>query len=445
MKASAGRILVFVENAYPQDPRVKNECDTLAAAGYQLTVIALRKKGQARAEVVEGVRVYRLPRLELFKKTPCENPTFMQRLGLKFKSVLGYLSEYVYFTSACFVMSVYVAFRHGFDAIHANNPPDTLFLVALPYKLLGKKYVFDHHDLCPELYRSRYGARHDFLARLLQWVEWGNLKLADVTIATNQSYKQIQIERGGRKPESIFVVRNGPNRRRMIIAAPSELLRQKGKTIFCYIGSLNPQDGVDYLLRALRHLLYDLKRDDFYCIIIGSGDSLEDLRKQSRELKLENHVELTGFIPEEQLEAYLAAADICVDPDPSSPLNDVSTWIKVMEYMAYGKPIVTFDLKETRYSAQDAAFYVPCNDELAFAKAAARLMDDRDLREKMGRFGRKRVEQELQWSVVSRNLVAAYAALHIGARLARGGTEREPVEGVEPVGIGKHAASNAKR
>jgi glycosyltransferase involved in cell wall biosynthesis len=411
MKGSAGRILVFVENSYPQDPRVRNECEALTAAGYAITVVALRKKGQPRFEVVDGVRIYRLPRLELFKKTLRENPTVIHRIGLKFKSVLGYLSEYVYFTSACFAMSVYVAFRHGFDIIHANNPPDTLFLVALPYKLVGKKYVYDQHDLCPELYRSRYNTRHDFLARMLQCVEWGNLKLANVTIATNESYKQIQIKRGGREPESIFVVRNGPNRRRMVIAPPSKRLRDKGKTILCYIGSLNPQDGVDYLLRALWHLLYDLKREDFYCVIIGSGDSLEDLRKLARERNLEGHVELTGFIPEEQLEAYLAAADICVDPDPSSPLNDVSTWIKVMEYMAYGKPIVSFDLKETRFSAQDAALFVRCNDELAFAKATASLMDDRQLRERMGRLGRERVERDLQWSVVSKNLLAAYAFL----------------------------------
>lgn len=411
MKASAGRILVLVENAYPQDPRVKNECDALSGAGYAITVVALRKRGQPRAAVVDGVQVYRLPRLELFKKTPGENPTLAQRIALKLKSVLGYVSEYVYFTGGCFAMSLYVAFKRGFDIIHANNPPDTLFLVALPYRLLGKKYVFDHHDLCPELYRSRYGARRDMLARLLQWVEWGNLKLANVTIATNESYKQIHIQRGGRKPESIFVVRNGPNHRRMAMAQPSKRLREKGKHILCYIGSLNPQDGVDYLLRALRHLLYDLQREDFYCVIIGSGDSLEDLRRLAHELKLENHVELTGFIPEEQLEACLAAADICVDPDPSSPLNDVSTWIKVMEDMAYAKPIVSFDLKETRYSAQDAALFVPCNDELAFAQATARLMDDRPLREKMGRFGRERVERDLQWSVVSRNLLAAYASL----------------------------------
>src|SRR6267142_4959575 len=228
MRESAGKILMFVENAYPNDTRVRNECDALARAGYAITVVCLRKKGQPRAELVEGVQVYRLPRLELCQKTPRENPTLVERIWLKIKSLLGYVSEYIYFTSACLVMSVYVAIKHGFDVIHAHNPPDTLFVVALPWKLLGKKYIYDHHDLCPELYRSRYGAKHDFLARMLQWAEWANLKLANVTIATNESYKQIQIERGGRKPETIFVVRNGPNRKRMQVAQPSPRLRAMG-------------------------------------------------------------------------------------------------------------------------------------------------------------------------------------------------------------------------
>src|SRR5207249_3088763 len=283
-----------------------------------------------------------------------------------------------------------------------------LLLVALPYKLLGKKYIFDHHDLCPELYQSRYGAGNDLVARLLTGIEWANLKLADVTIATNESYKQIQIQRGGVKPANVFVVRNGPNRRHMTIEAPNKKLRQMDKCILCYIGSLNPQDGVDYLLRALRHLLCELNRRDFYCVIMGSGDSLADLRALAKELHLDGYVELTGFIPEEELLANLSAADICLDPDPSSPLNDVSTWIKIMEYMAYAKPIVTFDLKETRFSAQDSALYVKPNNEAKFAEAIAWLMDQPEARNSMGALGRRRVEQELQWEVVGRNLVDAY-------------------------------------
>ena len=411
MKESAGKNLMFVENAFPNDTRVKNEADALTEAGYKVTVVALRRIGQPRSEVVDGVQVYRIPRLELFRKTPIENPTILQVILLKIKSLLGYVSEYFYFSTACFVMSVYVLMKHGFDVIHAHNPPDTLFLVAIPYKIIGKKYVFDHHDLCPELYRSRYNASQDLVARVLTFLEWCNLKLADVTIATNESYKQVHISRGGRKPETVFIVRNGPNATRMRMVAPSPQLRANGKKVLCYIGSLNPQDGVDYLLRSLRHLVNDLKREDFHCVIIGNGDSLSDLRALSKDLGLNGHVELTGYIPDKQLQEYLAAADICMDPDPSSPLNDVSTWIKVMEYMAYGKPIVSFDLRESRYSARDAAVFVPCNDELAFARATAKLMDDPGLRQKMGRFGRERVERELQWSVVSKNLLAAYQSL----------------------------------
>jgi glycosyltransferase involved in cell wall biosynthesis len=243
--------------------------------------------------------------------------------------------------------------------------------------------------------------------------------LANVTIATNESYKRIQVHRGGRKAETIFVVRNGPNQGRMQLPPPSKRLRDMQKNILVYIGSVNPQDGVDYLLRSLSHLLYDLKRDDFYCVIIGSGDSLEDLRSLAKELKLNRHVELTGYISDKELQEILAAADLCMDPDPSSPLNDVSTWIKIMEYMAYGKPIVSFDLKETRYSAQAAALYVEPNDELAFAQATAKLMDDPKLRQRMGAYGRERVERELQWSVVGRNLTNAYESLDLCGSVRR--------------------------
>ena len=402
---------MFVENSFPGDVRVKNESDLLVAAGYSVVVVSIGRRGAARSEVVDGIQVYRIPRLELFEKLPIKKPSLLQRIRIKLTSVIGYATEYFYFTTACFVLSLYVAAKHGFDAIHAHNPPDTLFLVAFPYRLLGKKYVFDHHDLCPELYRSRYVSGGGLVANVLQMLEWFNLKLANVTIATNESYKRIHIERGGRKPESIFIVRNGPNAARMQISAPNQRLRSLNKTILCYIGSLNPQDGVDYLLRSLAQLRYDLNRSDFHCVIMGNGDSLKDLRQLAASLKLNEHVELTGYVTDQDLQANLAAADICVDPDPSSPLNDVSTWIKIMEYMAAAKPIVTFDLKETRYSAQEAALYVPPNDEMAFAHGIVKLMDNEELREAMGRIGRERVDRELQWAVVGRNLIAAYETL----------------------------------
>jgi glycosyltransferase involved in cell wall biosynthesis len=276
---------------------------------------------------------------------------------------------------------------------------------------MGKKFVYDHHDLAPELYQSRYGARDGLVLWGLRWAEKFTFKLADVTIATNESYKEVHIRRGRVHPDKCFVVRNGPNLDRMTMVEPSQRLQQMGKSVLCYIGCLNPQDGLDYLLRALSHLTGDLKRSDYYCVIIGQGDSLANLKQMSRELKLDDYVEFTGYIPDAELLANLSAADICVDPDPSSPLNDVSTWIKIMEYMAYKKPIVSFDLKETRYSAQDAAIYIKPNDERAFALAIAKLMDNPELRSQMGAFGRTRVERELQWNFVGRNLLSAYEAV----------------------------------
>ncbi|HXA45051.1 MAG TPA: glycosyltransferase, partial [Candidatus Angelobacter sp.] len=227
MREFAGRILMLVENNYPQDTRVRNEASLLASSGYRVSVICLRKPGQPRTETIGNVRVYRLPRLELFKKTPALNPGLVSALFLKIKSFLGYLVEYVYFTTACFLAAAYILVRHGFDAIHAHNPPDTLFLAALPFKLLGKKFVFDHHDLCPELYMSRYRATPSVFTVLLGISEWCSLKLADVTIATNQSYKQVQIARGKRAPETIFVVRNGPDKLRMTQAVPSPRLKTR--------------------------------------------------------------------------------------------------------------------------------------------------------------------------------------------------------------------------
>ena len=241
--------------------------------------------------------------------------------------------------------------------------------------------------------------------------EWCSLKLADITIATNESYKQVQMERAKRDPRTIFIVRNGPDKLRMSSAQPSPRLKAMNKCILCYVGSLNPQDGVDYLLRSLRYLLHDLKRSDFHCVIMGTGDSLQDLRDLAGTLQLNGCVELTGFVSDEDLQSNLAAADICVDPDPSSPLNDVSTWIKIMEYMAYAKPIVSFDLKETRFSAGEAAAYAKPNGESEFAEMIAHLMEQPELRRKMGTYGRQRVEQELQWTKVGQNLLTAYETL----------------------------------
>ncbi|MBS1128209.1 MAG: glycosyl transferase group 1 [Nitrospirae bacterium] len=412
MKESAGSTLLFVENRYPHDPRVRNEATALVAAGYRVTVISLRAKDEPSHAFFDGVEAYRIPRITLFNKTNRSVQTFHGRILTACKSLIGYLVEYSYFTLGSLFISMYVCARQRVDIIHLNNPPDTLWTIAALYKLLGKKVVFDHHDLSPELYLSRYGIKGEgkgMIYRTLLLLEKINLKIADVVIATNESYRASDIRRGNLDERKVFIVRNGPDLNRVRLTASDERLKSMNKKILAYIGIMGPQDGVDYLIRALHHLVYGLGRTDFYCVLIGKGDSLESLKTLAHDLKIDEHVWFTGFIPDADVIRYLSTADICVDPDPSSPLNDVSTWIKIMEYMALEKPIVTFDLKETRFSAGDAALYVRPNDEEGFAQAIVTLMDDAELRRQMGKRGRERVERELHWGIVKQNLLDAYA------------------------------------
>jgi glycosyltransferase involved in cell wall biosynthesis len=324
---------------------------------------------------------------------------------------VGYVSEYLYFTTACLVVSCGIAVKEGIDVIHAHNPPDLLFLVGAFHKVFGRKFVFDHHDLSPELYQSRYATPSGLVTGGLALCERASVRLADVVIATNESYRAIDIQRNGIAPGRVFIVRNGPDLLRVRLTEPDAALRGRARIVLGYLGAMNPQDGVDYLLRALDYLRHSLNRSDFHCILIGDGDSLEALKHLATELRLDDCVTFTGFIPDDDMVRYLSTVDICLDPNPSSPLNDVSTWIKVMEYMALGKPVVSFDLRETRVSAGDAAVYVKPNDQMEFARTTAALMDDPARRARMAEVGRARVQHELGWHVTSQNLLRAYESL----------------------------------
>lgn len=403
---------MLVENRFPADSRVRNEAFTLNNSGFRVSVIALRGAHEPFHEVVGGVSVYRIPRLTVFKKLPDAGSSRAMKLVGKLQTIAGYVIEYGYFTSGCWLLSLYVAAREGFDVIHAHNPPDMLFAVGAFHKIFGKRFVFDHHDLSPELYLSRYRTHtKGLVSQALLMLERCSVRLADVLIVTNTSYRDIDIERHKVAPHRVFIVRNGPDLARVKLVAPDARLQSSGKMIFGYVGAMNPQDGVDYLLRALHHLLHALNRTDFYCVLIGDGDSREELEALSATLGLDDHVYFTGFASDENMMRYLSTAEICLDPNPSSPLNDVSTWIKVMEYMALAKPIVSFDLKETRTSAGAAAAYVPPNDEAAFAGAINELMNDAPRRVRMGEIGRNRVHDELSWHITSRNLLEAYGRL----------------------------------
>jgi glycosyltransferase involved in cell wall biosynthesis len=407
MKEYAGKILMISESPFPEDPRVSKEAFALTKAGYKVQTISRNYARKKNKEEINGVVTYRIPQLNIFEKSTLSK-SYLGLLFYRITSSIGYIIEYFYFTFVSFFLSLYIVIKDGFDYIHIHNPPNTLVLIGIFYRILRKKYIFDHHDLAPELYLSKYNVRDGLFYRLLVAEEKLCLKLSNLVIATNESYKKIDMDRGGIKEDKIVIVRNGPDLNKFQIVPPDDDLKKMNKIILAYIGVMGSQDGVDYMLRALHYLVNTLKRKDFYCIIIGPGDAVDNLKMLAGELGVENYVRFTGFIPKQDLLRYLSTADICLDPNPSNPLNDHSTWIKVMEYMAFGKPVISFDLKETRFTAQNAALYVEPNDEKAFAKAIVRLMNNPDERKKMGEFGLKRVKEELAWQHVSKNLILGY-------------------------------------
>jgi len=397
MMASAGkkRILMLVENCpYPADFRVRQEATALVAAGCDVTVIAPAEKGEPRKEVVDGVRVRRYP-----------GP----RQG---DGLFGYLWEYSYSMVASFIVSLGVFFRFGFDVVHAHNPPDFFVFIGIFYKLFGKKFVFDHHDLSPEMYRARFShGGNTLIYNTLVFFEKLTFRFANRVISTNESYKKIAVERGKVPAENVTVVRNGPKMDRFRRVDPDKGVRAKSSFVIGYVGVMGVQDGLDYLVRALHHLKNDLDRNDFYAVVVGDGSARESLIELTAEMGLEDHIWFTGYVPQEDMLRYLSTADLFVDPDPKNPFSDRSTMIKMVEYLALERPIVSFDLTEHRASAGDAALYAEANDELDFARKIAELMDDEPKRREMGEIGRQRIETLLAWEYQIPNLIYTYQQL----------------------------------
>lgn len=414
------RILMILENeSFPDDTRVYLEALALVEAGFAVTVICPTGKRKAKSELVEGVRVYRYPQ-------PWE-------LG----GLIGYLYEYAYSLCMASAIACFVLVRHGFDAVHVHCPPDLNALLAIFFQMLGKQFVVDLHDLSPELYQARKNnAGSQTLIRMLRWFERLACRRADALIATNQSQQRVQIERGRANPRRCFIVRNGPNEIFVPTAKPlPELVSPKRSTIG-YVGVIGIQDGVDYLIRALK-VIREV-RGDFQAVIVGAGPALESVKRLVTELGLAEHVRFTGFVDFRDVPRYIASFDVCVTPDPSNAYNDSCTTIKTMEYMAIGRPTVAFATRENQLTAGEAALYARDNDIPAFATEIMRLMDDPELRARLGAIGRRRIDEGLSWENQRTLLVTLYDDLFAGKltksalRLAAEKAEQGDAEAARP-------------
>ena len=385
------KVLIIVENLpVPFDSRVWKEATSLYKDGYEVTVLCPRGKGYSKSyEVLENIRVYRHP---------------MPREG---DSPLGYVREYAWALFWEFLYTWWIFLRHGFHVIQGCNPPDDIFLVALPFKLFGVKYIFDHHDANPELYFSKY-EREDFFYKIQVWLEKLSYRFADVVMATNASYKNLAITRGGLAREDVFIVRNGPDLETFRPVPPVATLKYGKPYLVGYVGTMSIQEGLDILLDVAQYIKSSGRRDvHFTCV--GGGPGLPGLRQMVKDKSLEDTVNFTGRIPDKDLLEILSTADVCVNPDKPCKMNDISTMIKIMEYMALGKPIVQFDLTEGRFSAGEAALYSDNQNQVPdFAAKILWLLENPGARQTMGQFGRKRVEQELAWEYSVGNLLAAY-------------------------------------
>ena len=397
MKASAGKkrkTLIIVENLpVPFDRRVWQEANALKDAGYRVSIICPKGKGyEKKYECLNGIHIYR------------------HVLPVEGHGALGYALEYSVALFWEFVLAWRVLFKHGFDVIHACNPPDNIFLIGLLFKLFGKKILFDHHDINPELYIAKFGRKDIFYKLMLLFERW-TFRCANVSIATNESYKKIAIERGGMDTDKVFVVRSGPDLERLRILSPVEELKKGRKYLVGYVGVMGKQEGINLLLEAVNHIVYEQGRNDIHFGLVGGGTELEFLKEYADKLGISDFVTFTGRVPDKEMLEMLNTADICVNPDVANEMNDKSTMNKIMEYMALSKPIVQFDLTEGRFSAQKASLYAARNDTVDMANKIVQLLGDDKLRDEMGSFGRQRIEKELAWEYEVPSLFLAYESL----------------------------------
>lgn len=386
------RILIVVENLpVPFDTRVWQEATTLAANGYQVSVICPKGKGYDKEyEFLGGVHIYR-------HDLPAEG-----------NGAVGYAREYYCALREEIRLAKKIYKERGFHVIHGCNPPDDIWLVARRFKKYGVDYVFDHHDICPELFEAKFGKTSGLLYKSQVWLERQTYRHCTFAFVTNESYRRIAIERDGMDPDKVIVLRSGPRLERLKILPPDESIKRGRRYMVGYLGVIGQQEGIEYMLEAARYIRHTLGRDDIFWGIVGGGPHLEALRVKCTEMGLDDIVEFTGRVSDEQMLRYLNTADVCVNSDEYNAMNDKSTMNKVLEYMALGKPVVQFDLTEGRYSAADASLYARKNDAIDMADKIVALLDDPAQREKMSQIGRSRIENELSWAHTSRALLEGY-------------------------------------
>ncbi|MBN3943935.1 MAG: glycosyltransferase family 4 protein [Nostoc sp.] len=390
--ASPKKVLIIVENLpVPFDRRVWMEATTLQKAGYEVSVISPTGNGfEKDYEIIEQIHIYRHP-------LPPEE-----------SSVIGYLREYSWAINWQFRLAQRVWRERGFDVIHICNPPDLLFLVAAWFKLFhGISIIFDHHDLSPEMYEAKY-RRRDIFYHGLRWAERLTYATADMVISTNESHREVALNRGHKKPEKVFVVRSAPDLSRFRRMPPNPNYRRGRNYLIGYMGVMGEPEGIDYLLRMVYYIVHKKNRSDIHFMLIGSGPMAEKLKNLSKELEVNEFVEFTGFKQGEELLERLSSCDVCVEPSPTSAYNENCTMNKILEYMAMGKAIVQFDLREGRRSAQEASLYAKPNDEVEFAEKILELLDFPERREKLGAEGRRRMEEILEWQYQAPKLLDAY-------------------------------------
>jgi glycosyltransferase involved in cell wall biosynthesis len=407
------KVLIIVENLpVPFDSRVWKEATALLRHGYEVTVLCPRGKGYENGhEVLEGIHIYRHP-------MPPEGD-----------SALGYVREYGCALFWEFLYAWWIFLRRGFDVIQGCNPPDDIFLVALPFKLFGVKYIFDHHDANPELYLSKYGKQNLFY-KIQVWLEKMTYRSSDIVMATNRSYADLAVARGGLDPSDVFVVRNGPDLETFKLVPAVSSLKYGKPYLVAYVGTMSIQEGLDILLDVALHLK-KMGRRDIHFTCVGGGPGLAGLRKMVQEKNLQDTVNFTGRIPDKDLLDVLSTADVCVNPDKPCEMNNISTMIKIMEYMALGKPIVQFDVREGKFSAGEASVYADGSNAIEdFAAKILWLLENPDERSRMGEFGRRRVETELAWEYSVKNLLAAYERA-IGRPPAPVNLNRAPLDGAQ--------------